>query len=154
LAVKTRTIRTLAWVCLGVVAFYAVLYCIDSSLGGYWAKPEMDGRDRYSFGLAMPTALLWQPRWGHKALGQTDLLGMAYAPLIWLDRRCVHSTIYLTDDNGLQRASHLARAQIHPDSQDMYDTYHTNSQPDGASNRSQPTRPETNRASAAAGSGR
>ena len=149
-----RIIRKWVWVLCGALAIYSLSYCFNSSLGGYWVKPEMDGQERYSFGLAMPAAILWQPRWGHKALGQTDLLGVSYAPLIWLDRRCVHSTIHLSDDDGFQRVSHLARAQIHPEFRDMSDKFQTNSQPSAPANGRQLLHSETNRTSAAAGSRR
>ena len=151
---KTRSIRKPAWICSGVVVFYVLSYGLNSILGGYWARPEMDGHDRYSFGLAMPTAILWQPRWGHQAIGRSDFLGMSYSALIWLDRRYVHPTIYLSAPDGFDRAGHLSRAQLHPNFRDMYDQYHTNSQPSGAANRSQPVRSETSRASAAAASRR
>jgi hypothetical protein len=129
LGFEMRATRKLIWVLSVGVAAYVLPYAANSRLGGYWVKPEMDGGDSYSFGLAMPTAVLWQPRWGHRAIGDTDFMGMAYAPLIWLDRRCVHSTIYLSDVDGFERASHLTRAQIHPEMQDLYGKHHTNNQP-------------------------
>ena len=114
-AVKTRVIRKIVGGCSVALTLYVISYCLDSFFGGYWEKPEMDGRDRYSFGLAIPTAILWQPRWGHLAIGDYDFLGMSYAPLIWLDRMCVHRTLYVADPAGFDRASHLSRGQIHPD---------------------------------------
>lgn len=64
LAVKTRAKKWVACIVCGIWAFYILSYSMNSALGGYWGRPETDGHDRYSFGLAMPTAILWQPRWG------------------------------------------------------------------------------------------
>ena len=154
LAVKARTTRRFTWMLSGMVVLYVLSYCINSALGGYWGRPEMDGHDRYTFGLAMPTAILWQPRYGHLAMGRADFLGLAYSSLIWLDRRFVHQTIYISAPNGFDRVNHLSRERIHPEFRDMYDRYHTNSQPGGPANGSQPIRAETNGTSSAAGSRR
>ena len=123
-----RRSRKPIWICLGIAAAYIVSYALNSASGGYWGRPEMDGHDRYSFGLAMPTAVLWQPRWGHYAGVRSDLLGLAYSPLISLDRRLVHPTIYLSAPDGFDRAGRLERGQVHPSFRGMYDQYHTNSQ--------------------------
>jgi len=101
---------------LGVFAgifIYIVSYALSSLLGGYWLKPEMDGHDRYSFGLAMPTACMWQPRFGHGALGGYDFLGTFYKPLIRLDRHFVHPTIYLSDE-GFIKITGLPVSKVHP----------------------------------------
>jgi hypothetical protein len=74
----------------------------------------MDGRDRYSFGLAMPTAFMWQPRFGHEALGDVNFFGAFYTPLIRFDRKFVHPTIYLSDKNFDQKFSSLKVSQVHP----------------------------------------
>lgn len=101
---------------------YLLIYAVDSFLGGYWIKPEMDGHDRYSFGLAMPTAFLWQPYLGHEAIGHFDTLGILYKPLIQLDRRLVHPTIYLSDTNGFDKVTSLKISQVHPYWRDEYFT--------------------------------
>ncbi len=103
-------------VCIGV---YALSYIVDSFFGGYWIVPEMDDRDRWSFGLAMHTAFLWQPYLGHEAIGHFDTLGVLYKPLIQIDRRLVHPTIYLLDTNGSEIAN-LRTSQVHPYWRDEY----------------------------------
>jgi hypothetical protein len=152
--VKARAKKWAAWIVCGIWAFHILSYIMNSALGGYWARPEMDGHDKYSFGLAMPTAILWQPRWGHFALGHADSLGIAYAALTWVDRRFVHLTIYISAPDGFQQVNVLTRGQWHPAFREMYDMSRTNSQPKGAANRGQPVRAETNRTPPAAGSGR
>jgi hypothetical protein len=62
---------------------------------------------------------------------------LTFGPLFWLDTRTWHT----------QDKVHGGRYRIN-------DIYERNAEPDGAANRSQPVRPETNRASATAGSGR
>jgi len=108
-----------SWLKLGLltvclVVFYTISYCVNSFFGGYWSQPEMDGRDRYSFGLAMPTAIMWQPRFGHEAIGNLNHLGAFYTPLIRVDRRFFHPTIYLSDDEGFKKASDLPTSKVHP----------------------------------------
>jgi hypothetical protein len=152
--VKARVKKWVAWIVCGIWTFYILSYSMNSAFGGYWGRPEMDGHDRYSFGLAMPTAILWQPRWGHFAVGHADSLGIAYAALIWADRRFVHRTIYISAPDGFQQVNALSRRRWHPAFRGMYDMSRTNSQPDGAANRSQPFRSDTNQTSVAAGPGR
>jgi hypothetical protein len=83
---------------LGALGFlYVTSFALNSHFGGYWGKPERDGHDRWSFGLSMHTAILWQPRFGYWALYRSDWLGSLYSPLIRLDRRFLHSTHYVTD---------------------------------------------------------
>ena len=101
---------------------YAGTYVVNSFCGGYWLIPEMDGHDRYSFGLAMPTGVMWQPRFGHHAIGRENYLGVLYEPLILVDRRFVHQTIYLSDKNGFDRITHLPISRVHPEFRDDYVT--------------------------------
>jgi hypothetical protein len=101
---------------------YTLSYALNSFLGGYWLKPEMDGHDRYSFGLAMPTAIMWQPLLGHEAMGHLDYFGALYMPLIRLDRRVIHPTIYISDDVGSQKLSNLKKSQVHPHWRDEFAT--------------------------------
>jgi len=104
----------------GGLLIYVASYCLDSFLGGYWMKPEMDGRDRYSFGFAMPTAILWQPRVGHEALGTGDFIGAFYRLLIRVDRRFVHPPLYISDKDGFDRASNLPISSLHPHWREEY----------------------------------
>jgi hypothetical protein len=143
--VKARVKKWVAWIVCGIWAFYILSYTVNSAMGGYWARPEMDGHDKYSFGMAMPTAILWQPRWGHFATGHANSLGIAYAALISIDRWLIHRTIYISAPDGFQRMSALSRRQWHPAFRETYDMSRTNNQP---------VRSETNQTSQAAGSGR
>ncbi|HEY5041823.1 MAG TPA: hypothetical protein VIK53_07455 [Verrucomicrobiae bacterium] len=101
---------------------YIASYFADSFCGGYWMIPEMDGHDRYSFGLVMPTAFLWQPRFGHEAIGNYNFLGILYDPLIRFDRAFIHKTIYLSDDKGFDTVAHLPISKVHPQFRDDYVT--------------------------------
>lgn len=85
-------------------------------------QPQMDGRDRYTFGLAMPTAIMWQPRFGHEAIGHLNFLGAFYTLLIRIDRRFIHPTIYVSDDSGIEKAAHLPISKVHPLWRDDYVT--------------------------------
>jgi hypothetical protein len=99
---------------------YVVSYILNSFCGGYWLVPEMDGRDRYSFGLAMPTAIMWQPRFGHEAIGHLDFLGALYTPLIRFDQRIIHPTIYISDDESEKKISDLKVSEVHPHWRDEF----------------------------------
>jgi len=102
--------------------FYLVSYFLNSLFGGYWLIAESDGRDRYSFGLSMPTAILWQPLFGHEAIGHWDHLGAFYTPLIRLDRKFIHRTIYISDDDGYEKAARLSVSKVHPNWRDTFVT--------------------------------
>jgi hypothetical protein len=100
---------------------YIASYALDSFYGGYWLIPEMDGRDHLLGWWTMSDAFLWQPRWGHEALGDFDIPGILYQPLIAADRRWIHRTIYLSD-RGFDSLNHLKVSQVHPEFRDDYQT--------------------------------
>ena len=83
---KLRNLATGIFVGLFI---YVSIYLVNSFLGGYWTVPERDGRDKYSFGLSITDAILWQPRFGHESLGHWDYAGAVFVPLIRLDRRFI-----------------------------------------------------------------
>jgi hypothetical protein len=67
----------------------------------------------------MMDAILWQPRFGHAAMGDLNSLGIFYSPLIFLDQKYVHATIYLSDWDKL---SYLPASKVHPELRDDYVT--------------------------------
>ncbi|RRJ95494.1 hypothetical protein Ga0100231_015515 [Opitutaceae bacterium TAV4] len=92
-----------ASITLAILAgLYAASYCINTALGGYWMKPVGDGKDKYASGLSMPTAIIWQPRFGYATPFQKDKIGWFYLPLITLDRSVIHKTRYLTNSEDEQ----------------------------------------------------
>ena len=102
------------------VFIYVVSYILNSFLGGYWLVPEMDGRDRLGGFWALHTAIMWQPRFGHEAMGHLDYLGALYTPLIQLDRKLIHPTIYISDDKGEKKISNLKASEVHPHWRDEF----------------------------------
>ncbi|MDR3404348.1 MAG: hypothetical protein P4L99_17750 [Chthoniobacter sp.] len=100
---------------LGAIGFlYVGSFALDSHCGGYWNQLEQDGYDRWSFGLSLPTAVLWQPRLGYWAPYRSDWLGALYSPLIRLDRRFIHPSRYVTDPKFLEWSKATAVAEWHP----------------------------------------
>ena len=99
---------------------YVASYILNSLFGGYWLVPEMDGRDRLGGFWSLHTAVMWQPRVGHKAMGHLDYLGALYTPLIQFDRKLIHPTIYISDDAGNQKISNLKVSQVHPHWRDEF----------------------------------
>jgi hypothetical protein len=98
-----------------LLALYLGSYVLNSAFGGYWPKPERDGMHRWSFGMAMHTAILWQPAYGYCARFNSDGLGAFYSPLVVLDRRWFHPTMYVTDESTFEWFNRKARAaDIHP----------------------------------------
>jgi hypothetical protein len=77
-------------------------------------KPDRDGRDKYSMGLSMPNAVMFQPRVGYHTPFGGEILGMFYAPLIRLDRRFFHPTRYLSDEGTWEWAQSLPIDGMHP----------------------------------------
>ncbi len=74
---KQRRFAARKWLLsLGSLALlYLGSFMLNSRFGGYWNKPERDGHDRWSYGLSMHTAVLWQPRFGYWAPYISDGLG-------------------------------------------------------------------------------
>jgi hypothetical protein len=100
---------------LGAVAIlYVGSFALNSGFGGYWDKPERDGRDHWNFGLSIHTAILWQPRFGYWAPYRSNWLGEFYSPLILLDRRFVHPTRYVSDPNFSAWFKTTTAAEWHP----------------------------------------
>lgn len=102
-------------IALAVVAFlYVVSFAFNTYSGGYWNKLERDGHDRWSFGLSMHTAVLWQPRYGYWATYRSDWLGSFYSPLIRLDRQFIHQTHYVSDPGFPAWGKALTVMDYHP----------------------------------------
>jgi hypothetical protein len=118
-SIFSRVLNLLVATSLALVV-YVVTYIVNSLNGGYYLKPEMDGNMRYSDGystLAIPVAIMWQPYFGHYALGRTDFWGKFYCPAIMLDRKFVHKTRYLTEGEStvFNWMSTLPLSKIHPE---------------------------------------
>lgn len=97
-----------------LLVLYAGSYVLNSSLGGYWNKPERDGHDRWVFGLSIHTAILWQPRIGYWAPFRSDCVGAFYSPLVRIDRWLFHPTHYLTDPDIGEWTITLTPKDFHP----------------------------------------
>ena len=108
---KSKVYKVLRIIC-GYAMIYFLSYVADSYFGGYWLRPEMDGRDRIVF--AMQNAVMWQPRFGHESIGHQDFLGFLYTPLLRLDRKFVHATLYTTEDAGNKKLNAMKLSQVHP----------------------------------------
>lgn len=74
-----------------VVFAYIAVYCVNSAAGGY---PRVEWR--YPNGgviwnvISEPYVFRWEPYLGRWSENRRDILGYLFAPLIELDRRCVH----------------------------------------------------------------
>lgn len=103
---------------LGILlTVYVLAYVLNSAGGGYWLQPRMDGTHRYKpefGGLAFMDAILWEPRFGRNALGDLDYLGCLFEPLIWADRKWLHTTHYLDDDEFDAWIKRLPVSKVHP----------------------------------------
>jgi len=93
--------KKLLWV-FALAVIYVAVYVVLSVNGVYLATPS--GEVRYNFGLAMTDAQVWQPRFvyfkvlrdieGRKTVA-ANWLGYVFAPLILLDQKLFHPTVYL-----------------------------------------------------------
>jgi hypothetical protein len=63
---------------------------------------------------------LWQPRYGHESLGHWDYLGAAFLPLIRLDRKLIHPTLYFSDKDFEQQYARLKVSAVHPHWRDEF----------------------------------
>ena len=112
--VKLRRAQNWSLAVVALVAFYLGSFVLNSYCGGYWSELERDGHDRWSFGLSMPTAVLWQPRFGYWAPYRSDWLGTLYSPLIRLDRHLAHPTRYASAPDFHPWVNALPAEEVHP----------------------------------------
>ncbi len=103
-----------------LMVFYVSTFALNSCWGGYWLKPERDGHDRWSIGLSMHTAFLWQPFVGYWSPYRSDWIGMFFFPAVRLDRRFIHPTHYATDPDFESWVLALNAAAVHPDWRNQY----------------------------------
>ena len=113
---KSKPARQRRYLFLGLLAavLYIGSYLVDSYTGGYWGELERDGYHRYTVGLSMPTATLWQPRFGYWAPYRSDFLGKFYLPLIKLDQHFLHRTRYPTDSDFFDWVKTAPVSDWHP----------------------------------------
>ena len=109
-----RRVRRVVLALVLLLLLYVVSFALNTYSGGYWDRPERDGHDRYSFGLSMSTAVLWQPRFGYWTPFRSDWLGTFYSPLIRLDRKFLHPTRYLSDPSFDSWVEASAVSDWHP----------------------------------------
>ena len=105
------------------LGIYVVAYIANSAGGGYWLTFGRDGHVRFKpefGGLSMTVAIMWQPRFGHNALGELDYLGCLFEPLILLDRAWLHPTHYLIDDGFDAWLKQLPPSEVHPKFRDEF----------------------------------
>jgi hypothetical protein len=113
--------RRFILVVLGVVMVYVGTYVANSWMGGYWLKPERDGKDRNTLGFSLHTAIQWQPRYGYCTAYRSDFLGSLYSPLVALDRAWLHPTMYVTEDSTFEWINTKARPKdVHPRFRDEF----------------------------------
>jgi hypothetical protein len=94
---------------------YVVLYALDAALGGYDPHYTSDGRNQYTSGLLVHDCIMWQPRFGcYYNDYRYDAIGIAFYPLIRLDRDFVHKTHRIADADFPKWCESLTDNQIHP----------------------------------------
>jgi hypothetical protein len=104
--------KKISFILIAIIILYFGSYMVNSATGGYWRKPESDGKHKV-LGVDLKTALLWQPRFGYYSATRTDIIGAIYIPLIWIDRGLFHKTLYITDFSTWGKT---ATTKFHPDS--------------------------------------
>lgn len=95
-----------------LVLLYIGSYSANSMLGGYWMRPERAAKARGA--AASSDQIEWQPRIGFVSRASTDVTGYIFWPLVQLDRRFVHHSRDLADENTFVWADSLPPAKIHP----------------------------------------
>ena len=98
------------------LAGYVLPYALNSALGGYWIKPDIDGRNRYKAeygGLSITDAFMWQPRIGYSTPFYGDSVGRVFRPLAALDQAYWHPTHYLDETFQKWLDSELKASQVH-----------------------------------------
>ena len=110
----SKRITKVLW---AMIAIYVVAYIANAAVGGYWMIPSRDGGVRFKpeyGGLSLTIAIMWQPRFGHFALGESDFVGVFFGPLISLDRAWIHTTHYMSDDSFDAWLKALPPSKVHP----------------------------------------
>lgn len=125
---KTVSLRRYVLLVFGrLVLLYVAVYVVLSAFGGWgWgATGKFRFHFRHSIGFAMPDCYIWQPFIGDCQLftdvsGENTLrgdnIGYFFAPLILLDQRFIHRTIYCISPDGsfIQSAKEPPRTDFHP----------------------------------------
>ena len=118
---KPARLRFITMGFVSALILYIASYTIDTACGGYWGTAERDGRDKYTFGLSIPTAILWQPYFGYNAKFNSDFIGNLYSPLVAIDRFKWHRTKYVTDQSTFEWLNHEATiSDFHPSFRDEF----------------------------------
>src|ERR1041384_790834 len=98
-----------------ILFLYVISFLFNTVAGGYWLTPETGGSHKWSFGLSMPTLILWQPYFGYDAPNNTSIAGYIYLPLIALDRRLWHPTMDLiNDEQEIFEKINFHTIKVHP----------------------------------------
>ncbi len=103
-------------------AVYSLTYAMMSYCGGY--RGIQSGNLRVSYGFAIPDAFEWQPYWGEgyvfvevggSKTWRCDLVGICFAPLMYLDQKLVHRRIvFLRNDLSVDYSAFPSPSRLHP----------------------------------------
>lgn len=82
-------LRLKKWPCMGaltIVFLYIIIYIALSVFGEYSNRLTITGKYRYKNGLGMPDAIVWNPYMIQFETYNKNILGIAFSPLLLLDR--------------------------------------------------------------------
>ena len=100
---------------------YVALYSLDAAFGGYDPYFTSDGRLSYRGVILVHNCIMWQPRLGsYYNEYRHDFIGVAFYPLLQLDRRCIHRTHSIGDNDFPKWWKSLAATDIHPEYRSDY----------------------------------
>ncbi|MDB5387993.1 MAG: hypothetical protein JWM11_3639 [Planctomycetaceae bacterium] len=96
---------------VAAIVAYVASYGCNSYMGGYWLEPDWHHSVHWH-----PSTYYWQPQIGHFAFRfkQSDWTGIAYSPLISIDRALFHPSLIMGDPNAMVRLDKLREDQVHP----------------------------------------
>ena len=73
---------------------YFASYVLLSAFGSYDSRPDRSGKTKlFEWGWSVPDIQIWQPKFLMLRSNNWNYGGLAYVPLIWLDRKVWHRNL-------------------------------------------------------------
>lgn len=91
------------------------VYVLNTINGGYYNEETSREFDVVTQRLKYSVYIKWQPLFGRLSTNNSDIVGIMFSPLIKIDRRCFHTSIDMTTNEGFRIASTLPLKKVHPD---------------------------------------
>ena len=97
-----KTKRIMGRTCYAIIVLYVAVYIILSVNGHYSTDLYITGRLRDVYGMGIPDAHIWEPKFTKLTPNGYNLVGGCYCFALWADRKFWHTRVMLSPSDKIE----------------------------------------------------